>query len=112
MGFGGKLVGPVEYMANLHYATFGGWRRMSPQRLSGIATLGATLGKSRVEVAFGLKTTIIPVELGAAPYMPGDMVDMATDKVVMRKGDRHQQPISGRFIMILPMIRIAGKGII
>ncbi|MCR9011448.1 TonB-dependent receptor [Gabonibacter chumensis] len=89
LGFGGKLIGPVEYMANLHYATFGGWRRMSPQRLSGMAALGATLGKSRVDVAFGFEDDHYTVELGAAPYMPGDMVDMATDKVVMHKGDRH-----------------------
>lgn len=70
LGFGGTLAGPVEFLANLHYATYGGWRRMSPERLSGMAALGATLGKNRIDLTFGFQNDHYTVELGAAPYMP------------------------------------------
>ncbi len=89
LGFGGTLAGPVEFLANLHYATYGGWRRMSPERLSGMAALGATLGKNRIDLTFGFQNDHYTVELGAAPYMPGDMLDIDTDELVLKKGDSH-----------------------
>lgn len=86
MGFGGTLVGPIEYRANLHYSHGDGYRDVTSNRFSGFAALGATLGKSRVDVCFGFHDDNYTTEIGSAPYMPGDMFDVKTNELVLEKG--------------------------
>lgn len=70
LGLGGVLVGPVEYRANVFYSTGDGWRDNAGGRFSGLAALGATLGKSRIDVTLGLSEDDQVYEMGAAPFMP------------------------------------------
>ena len=92
LGFGGKLVGPLEYRANINYSTGDGWREVNANRFSVYGVLGADLGKwGRIDVTGSYADDDYTTEIGAAPVMPGDMFYVDGDKPYALKGDRHPE---------------------
>lgn len=92
LGFGGKLVGPLEYRANINYSTGDGWRQVNANRFSLYGALGANIGKwGRIDVTGSYADDDYTTEIGAAPVMPGDMFYTVDDKPYALKGDRHPE---------------------
>lgn len=92
LGFGGKLLGPVVYRANIHYSTGNGWRQVNADRFSVYGALGADLGKfGRIDVSGSYADDDYTTEIGAAPVMPGDMFYTENDKPYALKGERHPE---------------------
>lgn len=92
VGFGGKLVGPVEYRTNFHYSTGDGYRKVKADRFSGMAALGANLWKTgRLDVTVGFSDDDFTTEIGAAPLMPGNILWSETGEEYAKKGDRHPE---------------------
>ena len=92
LGFGGKLVGPLEYRANINYSTGDGWREVNANRFSVYGVLGADLGKwGRIDVTGSYADDDYTTEIGAAPVMPGDMFYVDGDKPYALKGERHPE---------------------
>ena len=92
LGFGGKLVGPLEYRANINYSTGDGWRQVNANRFSMYGALGADMGKwGRIDVTGSYADDDYTTEIGAAPVMPGDMFYVADDKPYALKSERHPE---------------------
>lgn len=92
LGFGGKLVGPVSYRFNLHYATGDGFRNIYADRFSGFAAIGANIGKKgRLDITGGFADDDYRTDIGGAPTMPGDMKYTANGQAYASKGERHPE---------------------
>lgn len=89
VGFGGKLIGPVNYRANVHYGTGDGFRDVNADRFSGLFALGAAIGKGYFEGNISFNDDHYTIEIGGAPTMPGDMFVAATDKPLAAYGERN-----------------------
>lgn len=80
IGFGGKIYGPVNYRANLHYSTGDGYRNVGADRLSGMFALSSEIGRTGyLEVGVSANDDKYRTEIGSAPLMPGDMYLTAND---------------------------------
>lgn len=101
----GKLVGPLEYRANINYSTGDGWRGVNANRFSVYGVLGADLGKwGRIDVTGSYADDDYTTEIGAAPVMPGDMFYVDGDKPYALKGSATRRRITAKFIMTLLII--------
>lgn len=89
VGFGGKLIGPVNYRANVHYGTGDGFRDVNADRFSGLFALGAAIGKGYFEGNISFNDDRYTTEIGGAPVMPGDMFVAATDRPFASLGERN-----------------------
>lgn len=89
VGFGGKLIGPVNYRANLHYGTGDGFRDVHADRFSGLFALGAAIGKGYFEGNISFNDDRYTTEIGGAPTMPGDMFVAATGRPFAAYGERN-----------------------
>lgn len=89
VGFGGKLIGPVNYRANVHYGTGDGFRGVNADRFSGLFALGAVIGKGYFEGNISFNDDHYTTEIGGAPTMPGDMYTTATDQPFATYGERN-----------------------
>lgn len=92
LGFGGKLLGPVNYRFNLHYATGDGFRNVYADRFSGFAAIGANIGrKGRLDITGGFTDDDYRTDIGGAPTMPGDMKSVSGGSLYALKGQRHPE---------------------
>ena len=80
IGFSGKMYGPVNYRANLHYSTGTGYRDAGHDRLSGLFALGSAIGKTGyLEANVSFSDDHYRTEIGSAPLMPGDVYRASND---------------------------------
>lgn len=90
IAFGGKLLGPVNYQANLFYATEDGYRLAGTDRFSGLFMLSSSIGKNGfLEASANFSDDKFNTEIGAAPVMPGNVFSVEGDKVFANKGERN-----------------------
>lgn len=89
VGFGGKLIGPVNYRANIHYGTGDGYRDVNADRFSGLFALGAEIGKGYFEGNISFNDDHYTTEIGAAPTMPGDVFVAETNKLFAENGTQN-----------------------
>lgn len=90
IGFGGKLVGPVNFLANLHYSTGDGYRDVGADRFSGGLTLASKLGNTgKLEGNVRFNRDDYRTEIGSAPLMPGDVFRADNDEAFAKNQDRN-----------------------
>lgn len=81
MGMGGRLIGPVNYYANVNFSDQDGWRDNQNQRFSGYLALSADLSKKDViDVRGAFNRDFYGTEIGLPDLMPADIFDANTDQ--------------------------------
>lgn len=82
LGFGGKIIGPVNYYANVHYSQGDGYRDVNADRFSGLFTVGAKIARTGyLEANVSFNDDHYSTEIGAAPLMPGDVFLASTGEL-------------------------------
>ena len=90
LGFGGKLVGPVNYRAHLHYSNGDGYREVNSDRFSGMFAIGSKIGKKGyLDASFNFADDNYKTDIGGAPVMPNDIYYTASDQLYMKSGERN-----------------------
>lgn len=90
VGFGGKLYGPVNYRANIHYANGDGYRMVNADRFSGLFAIGAQVGKNGyLDASVNFNDDHYTTDIGGAPTMPGDVYSVNGDKLFAASGERN-----------------------
>lgn len=90
IGFGGKLVGPVNYQANLFYSTGDGYRNVGADRFSGLFSLSSEIGKKGfLEASINYSDDDYRTEIGSAPIMPGDIYNVKDGSSFARYRERN-----------------------
>lgn len=88
LGMGGKLVGPVNYYANVNYADQEGWRDNGNRRFSGYLALSAQITPDdRLEIRSGFNRDFYGTEIGLPPIMSSDIYNTTDDHLYLRKND-------------------------
>lgn len=88
IGMGGRLVGPVNYYANVNYADQEGWRSNGNRRFSGYLALQARLGAHDVlDVRGGFNRDFYGTEIGLPDLMSNDVYSASDDQLYLRKND-------------------------
>lgn len=81
VGMGGRLVGPVNYYANVNFADQDGWRGNQNKRFSGYLALNAKLSeRDELDVRGAFNRDFYNTEIGLPDLMPADIYDAKTDK--------------------------------
>ena len=89
VGFGGKLIGPVNYRAHVHYANGDGYRGVNANNFSGLFTLGSAIGQNGyLEGIVSFNDDRYTTDIGGAPTMPGD-VYKANGQLFAANGERN-----------------------
>ena len=90
VGFGGKLYGPVNYRANIHYANGDGYRMVNADRFSGLFAIGSQIGKNGyLDANVNFNDDHYTTDIGGAPTMPGDVYSVDGDKLFAKSGERN-----------------------
>lgn len=90
VGFGGKLAGPVNYYANVHYGNGDGYRMVNSDRFSGMFALGSKIGKKGyLDANISFNDDHYTTDIGGAPTMPGDVKTVDGDKLFAASGQRN-----------------------
>lgn len=88
LGMGGKLVGPVNYYANVNYADQEGWRDNGNRRFSGYLALSAQITPDdRLEIRSGFNRDFYGTEIGLPPIMSSDIYNTMDDQLYLHKND-------------------------
>lgn len=88
LGMGGKLVGPVNYYANVNYADQEGWRNNGNRRFSGYLALSAQITPGdRLEIRSGFNRDFYGTEIGLPPIMSSDIYNTTDDQLYLHKND-------------------------
>ena len=88
LGMGGKLVGPVNYYANVNYADQEGWRDNGNRRFSGYLALSAQITPDdRLEIRSGFNRDFYGTEIGLPPIMSNDIYNTTDDQLYLHKND-------------------------
>lgn len=88
VGFGGKIYGPVNYRAHLHYSTGDGYRHVGADRFSGMLVLGAHISKTGyLEANVSFNDDRYRTEIGSAPIMPGDIYRTSDNGLLAKNAD-------------------------
>lgn len=88
LGMGGKLIGPVNYYANVNYADQEGWRDNGNRRFSGYLALSAQLTPDdRLEIRSGFNRDFYGTEIGLPPIMSDDIYNTTDDQIYLHKND-------------------------
>ena len=88
LGMGGKLVGPVNYYANVNYADQEGWRNNGNRRFSGYLALSAQITPDdRLEIRSGFNRDFYGTEIGLPPIMSSDIYNTTDDQLYLHKND-------------------------
>ena len=88
LGMGGKLVGPVNYYANVNYADQEGWRNNGNRRFSGYLALSAQITPDdRLEIRSGFNCDFYGTEIGLPPIMSNDIYNTTDDQLYLHKND-------------------------
>lgn len=81
VGMGGRLIGPVNYYANVNFSDQEGWRNNQNQRFSGYLALSANItDKDVIDVRGAFNRDFYGTEIGLPDLMPADIFDANTDK--------------------------------
>lgn len=81
VGMGGRLIGPVNYYANVNFSDQDGWRDNQNKRFSGYLALSADLtAKDVLDVRGAFNRDFYGTEIGLPDLMPGDIFDTKTDE--------------------------------
>lgn len=90
VGFGGKLLGPLNYRANVHYANGDGYRMVNADRFSGLFAIGTEITKKGyLEANVSFNNDHYTTDIGGPSTMPGDVYSVADNKLFAAKGERH-----------------------
>ncbi|MDY4846706.1 MAG: TonB-dependent receptor plug domain-containing protein, partial [Parabacteroides sp.] len=88
LGMGGKLVGPVNYYANVNYSDQEGWRSNGNSRFSGYLALEAILSSHDVlDVRGGFNRDYYGTEIGLPDLMANDVYQASNDQLYLHKND-------------------------
>lgn len=88
LGMGGKLVGPVNYYANVNYADQEGWRDNGNRRFSGYLAFSAQITPDdRLEIRSGFNRDFYGTEIGLPPIMSSDIYNTTDDQLYLHKND-------------------------
>ena len=88
LGMGGKLVGLVNYYANVNYADQEGWRDNGNRRFSGYLALSAQITPDdRLEIRSGFNRDFYGTEIGLPPIMSNDIYNTTDDQLYLHKND-------------------------
>ncbi len=88
VGFGGKVVGPLNYYAHFNYQNQEGWRDNRISRLSGYIALGGKFGqKDELELRIGSHRDFYATEIGLPKLMSADIYKADTDQLYLKKND-------------------------
>ena len=90
VGFGGKLIGPLNYRANVHYSNGDGYRMVNADRFSGLFAIGMQVGKKGyLDANVTFCDDHYTTDIGGAPTMPGDVFEVATGNKFASSGERN-----------------------
>ena len=90
VGFGGKLAGPVNYRAHIHYANGDGYRDVNVNNFSGLFTLGTSITQNGyLEAIVSFNNDRYTTDIGGAPTMPGDVYSTGSGQLFMKNGERN-----------------------
>jgi len=90
VGFGGKLFGPLNYRANVHYANGDGYRMVNADRFSGLFAIGMEVTKKGyLEANVSFNDDHYTTDIGGAPVMPGEIFVAATGNPFAASGERN-----------------------
>lgn len=85
---GGKMIGMLNYRANVNYQAQDGWRDNSTKRLSGYLTLGGQLtSKDELDIRIGANRDFYPTEIGLPDVMAADIFKASDNSKYLNKGD-------------------------
>lgn len=84
IGFGGKFIGPFNYLATVNYQHTDGWRDNERTRRSGYLTIGGNLGdKDELNFRFGGQGDRYATEIGLPALLSYDVYSAKTGSVVL-----------------------------
>lgn len=84
IGFGGKFIGPFNYLATANYQHTDGWRDNERTRRSAYLTIGGNMSEKDVlEFRFGGQGDRYATEIGLPPVLSYDVYDATTNRVVL-----------------------------
>lgn len=84
IGFGGKFIGPFNYLATFNYQHTDGWRDNERTRRSGYLTIDGKLSdKDELTFRFGGQSDLYATEIGLPPVLAFDMYSEKTGQVVL-----------------------------
>lgn len=90
VGFGGNLIGPVNYRAHVHYANGDGYRGVNSNNFSGMFTLGSAVSKNGyIEAIASFNNDRYTTDIGGAPAMPGDVYNSSGEQIFLKSGERN-----------------------
>lgn len=90
IGFGGKLIGPVNYRAHAYTSNGDGYRMVNSNRLSGLFALNSQIGNRGFwEAGINGADDSFTTDIGGAPTMPADVYYAGTDKIYLPSGSRN-----------------------
>lgn len=88
VGMGGKLVGPLNYLAHFNYQHTDGWRDNERRRLSGYFAIGGQLGeKDNILVRWSGNDDYYSTEIGLPDVMSYDVYDAATGQLYLKTNE-------------------------
>lgn len=88
LGVGGKLVGPVNFYANLNYADQQGWRDNGNSRFSGYLALQTKLTERDIlDVRGAFNRDFYGTEIGLPDLMANDIYDANSGQLYLHKND-------------------------
>lgn len=84
IGFGGKFIGPFNYLATANYQHTDGWRDNDRTRRSAFLTIGGNMTeKDELTFRFGGQSDLYATEIGLPPILGFDVYSEKTGKVVL-----------------------------
>ncbi len=90
LGFGGKLIGSVNYRAHVHYSNGDGYREVNSDRFSGMFAIGSKIGKrGYLDASINFADDNYTTDIGGAPVMPNDIYRTSDDKLYLESGARN-----------------------
>lgn len=90
VGFGGRLAGPVNYRANVHYANGDGFRDVNVNNFSGLFAIGSEITKNGyLDANFTYSDDRYTTDIGGAPTMPGDVYSVNSGSLFAASGTRN-----------------------
>ena len=88
LGMGGKLVGPVNYYANVNFSDQEGWRDNGNRRFSGYLALQAKMTeRDLLDVRGGFNRDFYGTEIGLPDLMANDVYNAQTGQLYLHKND-------------------------
>ena len=84
IGYGGKFIGPFNYLAMVNYQHTDGWRDNERTRRSGYLTIGGNMTeKDELTFRFGGQSDLYATEIGLPPILSYDVYSASTGKVAL-----------------------------